>query len=277
MDNASEQHRPLFAFLHIPKTGGTTICHHMVRNCEEGEIISAYNTVEGVKAIDHFRDMTQEEQNRVRAVFGHNVYMEEIENFFEDRDVMRVVFLRDPVDRILSLYNFFRRQYDEENHTERHWGLFSENGEIRSLRQWFEYRKGYKDMNHVGYVLEYCTDLHTGEQFLPTWDHFQSAKCVLDECAFVGLMEQSEDFSICYTLMGVPVSHMWRENVSVRSYIEMSEQELEDMKHYIRMSLPYAQELYEYAKVLNKAQKAWFKKHGSAALQTNLAKSLTCV
>ncbi|MBU0766561.1 sulfotransferase family protein [Patescibacteria group bacterium] len=252
----------------MPKTGGTTIHVHLKRNYEKEKIVSAYrNEARGIKPMDCVLFLSEQEREKAHVVCGHNIFLKEVANVFNERENHKIVFLRDQAERVVSLYNHHRSIYEKDGILMSGMCLEGENGKILSFSEWFEVVKDTIFVSYTKYLLHFCAGLHPEEMYKLTYEHLEQAKHILDGFIFVGITENPEDFSICYSLIGVPVSNVRRENVSTHSYIGMSVSELEDMKKYIRSSLPYSQELYEYAKELNKKQKK--------QLEPKLAKSLT--
>lgn len=89
-------------FLHIPKTGGTSIRHALATLFQPDEICP-----ERFRAISRF---SQEDLARYRFFSGHFT-MAEVNRIPGEKYVVTI--LRDPKERILSLYYFWRRHTDD--------------------------------------------------------------------------------------------------------------------------------------------------------------------
>jgi len=96
---------PVYFILHIPKTAGQTIQQHLAEHCASGVFWGPHQAPR-LQALSGARYKPRDlpEAPRVRAVFGHNV-SRSLEIFFADREIRRVVLLRDPISLHLSLYN----------------------------------------------------------------------------------------------------------------------------------------------------------------------------
>ena len=84
----------LIIYPHCPKTGGTTLKERY-----------RHDNKEFLVADDdpHARDYT-------KVIFGHSVEIGFWENDFTDKNIIYVTCLRDPVNRMMSMYNFFKTQ-----------------------------------------------------------------------------------------------------------------------------------------------------------------------
>lgn len=84
----------LIIYPHCPKTGGTTLKERY-----------RHDNKEFLVADDdpHARDYT-------KVIFGHSVEIGFWENDFTDKNIIYVTCLRDPVKRMMSMYNFFKTQ-----------------------------------------------------------------------------------------------------------------------------------------------------------------------
>lgn len=84
----------LIVFVHGPKTGGTTLKERYKHDNKE------------FLAVDedpHANDYT-------KVIFGHNAEIGSWENKFPNKNIIYVTCMRDPIKRIMSMYNFFKTQ-----------------------------------------------------------------------------------------------------------------------------------------------------------------------
>jgi tetratricopeptide (TPR) repeat protein len=96
---------PVYFILHIPKTAGQTIQHHMADHCAPGVFWGPHQAPR-LQALSgrRYDPGSLPEAPRVGAVFGHNL-ARSLEKYFPGREIRRVVLLRDPISLQLSLYN----------------------------------------------------------------------------------------------------------------------------------------------------------------------------
>jgi hypothetical protein len=106
--------RSVFVFQHIPKTAGTTWRSILYKQYSDGAVCSIYDDDRYYYSFNDFNSLSVEKKNTFQAVighFGHNIKLD----LNNDADLSFGVFLRNPVDRCLSLYNhFFNHQRQGE-------------------------------------------------------------------------------------------------------------------------------------------------------------------
>jgi hypothetical protein len=89
-------------FLHLPKTGGTTLRHYFAAHFTPEEICPERHT--------NLRDYSVDELRQWRFFSGH-FNADEIRRI--PRPLFVVTVLRDPIERLLSLYYYWKRHTDE--------------------------------------------------------------------------------------------------------------------------------------------------------------------
>lgn len=93
---------PLTIYLHIPKTGGTTLSHILRKQYESNKIYD-HGYLKGEKK--DFNQLLEEEKKNIKAVCGHFSYG--VHQFFPQPS-RYFTMLRDPVDRVISSYYFLK-------------------------------------------------------------------------------------------------------------------------------------------------------------------------
>jgi tetratricopeptide (TPR) repeat protein len=96
---------PVYFILHIPKTAGQTIQHHLADHCAPGAFWGPHQA----PRLQAFSGRRYDpgrfpEAARIRAVLGHNLGRS-LEKHFPNREIRRVVLFRDPIGLQISLYN----------------------------------------------------------------------------------------------------------------------------------------------------------------------------
>ena len=116
----------LYVFLHIPKNAGSTFRYHIEKNLKSDErLLLDFDTlgIEGINpyslnkkcanAVEkYFRSKTKYKLRKLRIIYGHRIPYS-VHNYFSDRIVRYFTFFRDPVSRIVSIYNFKRGVYED--------------------------------------------------------------------------------------------------------------------------------------------------------------------
>lgn len=185
---------PLYVVLHLYKTAGKTLLHHFERNFRRREFLPMYAPRIGLDkaeasanpgwnealVLDYLAAKLNEE---IRCVFGHMAFygIHELPQA-AGREVRYIVFVRDPVARIVSLYNYLRHHSDNAWHQEiidHDWslegwfqnsrGLWLHNGQLRQLLLW-----------HRKEVLE--------DRYL-TAEHLEVGKKIVEDMWFIGATE----------------------------------------------------------------------------------------
>jgi hypothetical protein len=106
------QDRTLVFLYHIPKTGGTSLREALSNQLgmhrgfiHLGPFGDRIRAEQNLKPLEQY---TREELDRVRVLSGHYL-SSRFEQYFPDRDIRRIVLLREPAKRILSQYNHAMR------------------------------------------------------------------------------------------------------------------------------------------------------------------------
>ncbi len=194
--------------------------------------------------VDQYIDsLSRKQKDQVRFLSGHGVYYGIHEHF--QRKPRYFTFLRDPIDRTFSNYNFMMQDYDI---VEKESGRFPQNKDELTFEQWWN---NVPRNMQTGVVLNYRVDDKPG------WDpelrlsesHLEEAKRILDDFYFVGLTETFEEDSLfLYNEMNVSRFLKKKQNVTKKKYAELNEQFIETIRPGIALDMG----LYEHARNLNR-------------------------
>lgn len=223
----------LYIFLHLHKTGGTTFNAHMYHQLEwDTEFIqngpwgNDFRKLHGGKEVPQ---RCQCERDKIRVIAGHNT-KHIIKQYFPNRVVKYITFLREPADRIESYFNFIKC-----------------GGESREFEDW------YKE-----YPSNSMTRFYKDRLGART---FREIKLMLDMFWFVGITKKlNDDFPLLFWSMGVDTKWKdYRKTDDKRSSIaELNHPDKRVLKRKFKLSkeqrklikerdrLDY--ELYEFAK-----------------------------
>ena len=210
----------LYIFVHVPKTGGKTIVKHIEKNFTQEEIIrvnevgdKGFTSIDYAK--DYFKQLPDSVKNKVRIVYGHDIFYG-IHEYFPDRDCRYITFIRHPNHRLLSHYNYCygltHYSKEEKPLNNRFWTeLYDKNGQLIPFNEWFYYHKKYQ--NFVLKFLKKRLFFHSenlNERSIRNFDE------ILDKFYFVGITERSaQDFLFFYHLLGITKFYP-DQNISVK-------------------------------------------------------------
>jgi len=114
--------KPLFVFIHVPKTAGVTFADVLVRNfeglvadepCREWSKICTWSHTNEQQPFLNYQK-GKGDFNKLECIHGHLTYDEfEALECFKDRVKVYLTFLRDPIERTWSMYHFSQKWVDE--------------------------------------------------------------------------------------------------------------------------------------------------------------------
>lgn len=229
---------PVYLFLHLPKSAGTTFRHHIENNFEQDRIVALYNTDDvRMKRDDVFAKvaaLTEDQKRRVHVVYGHELYWGLHELF--DRPCRYVTFLRDPVEKTISFYNYRMQQ-----------GIRSgklDAAKLPPFDEWLANSPGMHD-GMLGDLEKYG--------FAEGHDVSEAAlDSLMRKFYFVGTTESfDEDALFLYAEMGV--RRFFRDQNKSERFL--APDELERVRSRIAEKTPLDRRVYEFAVAWNRAYK----------------------
>ena len=105
-DNISNGPKPAI-FLHIPKTAGTTL-HNIIERQYEPEAIYTFGS-DAHASVEEFRNLSLAERENIQLLRGHMAFG--LHEFLPSTNDYFTI-LREPVERVISYYNFILRTPD---------------------------------------------------------------------------------------------------------------------------------------------------------------------
>lgn len=179
-DGAATATDPLLVFVHVPKTGGTSLQGVFQHN--ERPMFNI-RSPEQAKA---FLALPQAERARHMGLFGHMPFGMDR---YVDRPVTYITFLRHPVERVLSAYAHNLRHPEEPGAAEiaklgLAWTARPANFMCRFLAE-------YDPLEQPDENGSYWLD-RSPPDYVPV-EYLEQAKANLDKCAFIGLQEHYEE------------------------------------------------------------------------------------
>ncbi len=103
---------PTVLFLHIPRTAGSTLHGIMKKQYADDEMFTG-QLLFGDE-IANFTALPEERKKKLRIVKGH--FAHGVHELIPGGEGAYMTFLRDPIDRVVSLYHFIRRRPDNSLH-----------------------------------------------------------------------------------------------------------------------------------------------------------------
>lgn len=240
--------KPLYVFLHLNKTGGTTITDHIVKNLPSHKFLLLYPDFKNkskIKTETILKSLSFSDKNNLKVIIGHQAYYG-IHKFFPQRDVRYVTILRDPIKRIVSQYNYRRARIDSDDILEyRRAGIKKDlfvNGAYLGFREWIE---RYEKVHNFG-------TKQLGKFFFQkhcelSKQNITKIKKILKTFYFIGLTENKEDFSYILSIFGVTYLYP-PSNVNKKKYYVLNDADLK----MIKSEFVNDQEIYDFAKDLNR-------------------------
>jgi hypothetical protein len=173
----------LLNFVHIPKTAGTTFISILRRNFDSRQILQ----IDGLNPEKTFSELEQSgaRTDHYRLLIGH--WSIKFEKFFANREIVRIVFLRHPLEHFLSTYFYIRQtpthlQHDVANRL--------------SLQEFLVFRKSINldnlQVRHLGGI---PTNMVAGSMDFDTAgdEVLEQAKGELDACRYPFLTEKFDE------------------------------------------------------------------------------------
>jgi len=101
-----ENKKPIYLFMHLPKTAGTSMRNLLERNYDRDQLLYVYQEPPGV-SLDTIKAYDKNRLDKVRVVYGHFPFG--IHKLVDDYPIQYITMLRDPVQRVISTYYHYKR------------------------------------------------------------------------------------------------------------------------------------------------------------------------
>ncbi len=221
----------LYVFLHIPKCAGSTFLKHIQKNFDPDEAIEIDKLTlnllkKNSEAEDylkvfsrHFSKYSEEEKNKVKIIYGHTAAWGVHKNF--NKKARYFTFVRDPLKRTASFYNYYKMLYLNASKTEHRKVFYKDrllvNSKVPNYDIWLREKYG-NDNSHFS--------LRTMNLYLKKLGYLEKdnkdTKSLFSKLYFVGLTEKYErDAFYIYSILGINKFFI-NQNVS-KKYITIKE------------------------------------------------------
>lgn len=215
---------PLYIIPHIPKTGGYALKINLSR------VLLPYVEVHIPNGEEEFNkiplsEMSQDQLNRIRVIIGHNINTE-TSQFFNNREVRYITFLRDPISRMISHYNFDMSHYYKED---------------IPIDTWFN------ETEHANYMVKWLSTNFLKQNFVDLEEIYSSVNSSLKKFHIVGLTEEMDLFcDIFFKELGVEYSYI-HTHVSGKDYRKVIDiSQIDSAKYEMHHLIDY--KLYNFYK-----------------------------
>lgn len=134
---------PVYVFLHVPKTGGSTINAHLRQHLEYDSVFvhlggdgELYRQEAG---LEPWEDRSDDDRNRARVLTGHRSSYG-IHKLVPGRPARYLTIQREPAARIMSTYNFRMQRFGLDLSFEDWYAGFARNKAFKWMRQLLDLR-----------------------------------------------------------------------------------------------------------------------------------------
>ncbi len=269
----------LYIFLHLHRSGGTTINKHLHENLiPEVEFIhlgSPWLTEKEkkIKKIIRFEKRPLSLRKKAKVISGHLAYYG-IHKLVPEKEPHYFTFLRDPADRLVSFYNSrdwgsskkptFEEWYKTRRKNEMvhfYSSKFLGNDETAKIPKIFRKLSSFGNIEKIIFNSKKILNKLGYFKFKNNQkEEFENAKKLIDSCWYIGIVEDSEkDIRFLFKKMGLPLR--WKnfnvggnENPLKKNKLNRTGdfKLSSDLRKKIYSENPLDIKLYNHAKKLNK-------------------------
>lgn len=244
--------KPLYIYLHLFKCAGITIRTHIKACIDKDKQAMFYDPYDESK--QYLSSLTQEKKEKLEILFGHRTYYG-MHEFFPDREVRYVTFFRNPVDRMISQYNYNlgRLKFGKEELSDKELKRFNRefvcDGKERSFEEWLFWNpRELSDFTCKNLFKCIHARQAAHRNVLIDNETLKHMKKILDKFYFIGMTENPEDFRFLYHELGVNKLYP-NENISKNIFVPRDYGKIAEL---VLSRSKYDEELYKHALKLNK-------------------------
>lgn len=235
---------PLYIFTHLPKSAGINITQHFTKHLPNNKWLNIYPTMLGISEFEpqklppatkkYFNQLSTQQKQQLEYVYGHTLFYGIHQLINPNRNSFYFTFIRDPAERIVSLYNYYSQWYwldpkQVRQQKDLYRKIILYQGEWPDFMTW--YKKVFKPAEHK---LEMYPNLKYFQKlgYLATGPiTTQTINNCLDKFSFVGLVESFESDSLyLYHLWGINKFFI-RQNISQKKIHLSQHPRIKDQFH----------------------------------------------
>jgi|TARA_Y100000310_G_scaffold110690_1_gene109124 hypothetical protein len=222
-------------FNHIPKTAGLTLSAMLEKQYSKDRIFSTLGWKGGRReAIRYFKNLSEFERNKFSSITGHSAL--ELFNYIKSPVVL--IMFRHPVERVISLYSYVRRNSWHEFHKITNQYSLSECYDNNIHHEWTELTNG-QSSSLISSIKKAKLDSIESDI-----DNLEGVKLFLEKFCLVGLVERFDE-----SLIFFKESLSWKKNLYYYK-INVSKNEQDNNLEIRNIILEYNKDdydLYNYA------------------------------
>ncbi len=232
------EHSEPIIFVHVPKAAGSTLADIMRRKCLSEWGDQSYYVIGDPQGIESFKKLPAKDRKNIRLLTGHFYYG--LHRYLPGEQPKYITMLREPIDRILSLYYYASQSPDHYLHR----AIATEGLTLETIMRSGAYPEFY-DLQTV--FISGIRDRGPGAEFL------EAAKASLrNRFAVFGLTERfSESLVLLKRTLGWRIRDIvYHEKLNVTSSRPRKSQISQETLDVIWERNQLDVELYEYAQAL---------------------------
>lgn len=262
-------------FVHINKCAGGTVQNHIENQFSYDERFGPHNLyykekisqtlgifddkkwihdsaiVKKSEVHKYLANLSVSQKNTIACVYGHAAYYGI--HIPLGREARYFTFLREPLARFVSYYNYIRAIRVTSERLIRN-EIQKRDGTLRSLDDWLA-EANLNSYSMASFLLHSYQSENLLQDFpIPTEIDMYQIKKMLASFYFVGLTEQKEDMDFTLGSLGIK-TFLQDTNVLQKKDTYMTPHDMKTARKIVEKRCPMDVELYEYAKKLNLEKK----------------------
>lgn len=242
MHKSQQLNNPLSVFLHIPKTGGTSLYKEIVSELLPSQSLGVYLGMMSSKDSvgKYLNELTHERKQGLKYIYGHSVHYG-IHNQLGRNEANYHTFLREPATLYVSLYNHALYKLGDRDENYRAKSII-DNGRILSFPEWFQkHTSAHSLQTRFIWSFWYGKPI---DKITPTI--LEEAKKALHEFSVIGFTEHfNASARLIFKQLGISKKAFGKHNVSPRYYNPVDINEVKRLM--ISKDAHCDLELYDYA------------------------------